>query len=95
VGRLLGHDPVIPKDRVAAAGLEPVELPPATPAVDAICFLNNHRAYQRLDIFEVVRSLADRPVVVDGWHLYRSDEVAAVRPLVFVGLSSQTSSLEG
>jgi nucleotide sugar dehydrogenase len=93
VGRLLGHDPVVGKDLIAEVGLEPVELPPETPGVDAICFLNNHVLYQRLDIFETVRGLAPDPVVFDGWHLYRPDEVTSAAPCLYVGLSFERSSL--
>jgi UDP-N-acetyl-D-mannosaminuronate dehydrogenase len=93
VGRLLGHDPVVGKDLIAEVGLEPAELPPETPGVDAICFLNNHVAYQRLDIFETVRGLAPDPVVFDGWHLFRPDEVIGAAPCLYVGLSFERSSL--
>jgi nucleotide sugar dehydrogenase len=95
VGRLLGHDPIVSKDVIASVGLEPAGLPPDTPGVDAICFLNNHTAYQRLDIFETVRGLAARPVVFDGWHLFRPDEVTGAAPCLYLGLSFERSSLVG
>ena len=94
MGRLLAHDPVVAKDELAAAGFEPAELPPVTPGVDAVVILNNHLTYQRLNVLELVRGMAERPVVVDTWHVLRPDEVIAARPCIYVGLGWHRSSIE-
>jgi len=93
VGRLLGHDPVVEKADIEAAGLEPADLPPHTSGVDAVVFLNNHLDYQRLDVFELVRAMNPNPVFYDGWHAFRADEVIGARPALYLGLGWSRSSL--
>lgn len=94
VGRVLGHDPVVDKAAIAEVGLEPSELPPEAHGIDAVVICNNHLAYQRLDVFELVRGMADRPVVFDGWHVLRADEVLAAKPSIYAGLGFWRSSLD-
>jgi len=92
VGELLGHDPVAPADAIAAAGLTPVALPAGAAGVDAILLLNNHRSYQKVDIYSLVRSLAPPPIVYDGWHLWSPEDVLRAAPGVYLGLGFVRSS---
>ncbi|MET7399558.1 nucleotide sugar dehydrogenase [Dactylosporangium sp. NPDC005572] len=62
VGRLLGHDPLVPAARIAAAGLEPVALADGLRSADALVVLTDHPAYAGLTA-DVVRA----PVVFDMW----------------------------
>lgn len=93
VGRLLGHDPVVDAEEIAETGLVPVELLEGVGESDAVLFLNNHRTYQTLDVFEVVRTLRSPPVLYDGWHLFRPDDVLQTCPSVYMGLGFTRSSL--
>ena len=82
-----------PIDEIASLGLEPVALAAGLPRADAVLFLNNHRSYRTLDIFDVVRALRPPPVVFDGWHLFRSDDVIQACPTVYLGLGFTRSSV--
>lgn len=95
VGTLLGHDPVAPAAEIAAAGLEPVTLPAGAAGVDAVLLLNNHRSYGKVDIYQLVRSLAAPPIIYDGWHLWSPDDVLGACPSVYMGLGFVRSSLRG
>jgi nucleotide sugar dehydrogenase len=94
VGEVLGHDPVVPKSDIQEAGIMPVELPGAFTRADAVLFLNNHPFYQKLDVFQMVRALRARPIVYDGWRLFRADEVIRTHPSVYMGLGFVRRSAE-
>jgi UDP-N-acetyl-D-mannosaminuronate dehydrogenase len=94
VGRLLGHDAVVSAEEIRAAGLEPVDLPGGAAGCDAVLVLNNHRSYQTLDVFELMRSLAPPGILFDGWHLFRPDDVIRTCPSVYMGLGFSRSSVD-
>ncbi|MDY7092272.1 MAG: nucleotide sugar dehydrogenase [Acidobacteriota bacterium] len=94
VGELFGHDPVVAPEEIAAAGLQPAQLPAGFDGMDAVLFLNNHRSYSRLDVFATIRALAEPPLLFDGWHLFRPEEVLQARPGIYMGLGFTRSSLE-
>jgi nucleotide sugar dehydrogenase len=95
VGKLLGHDAVASAADVAAVGLEPVALPAGFAGVDAVLFLNNHRTYEKVDVFAMTRALAARGIVYDAWHLFRAADVLAACPAIYMGLGFWRSSVEG
>ena len=93
VGKLYGHDPVVAAADIARQGLEPVELPTGFAGMDAVLFLNNHRRYETLDVFEMVRGLNPPGIVFDGWRLFEPDDVLGACPCVYMGLSFSRSSV--
>lgn len=86
VEKVFGHDPVVPRQEIAAAGLEPVELPSGFGEVDAVLFLNNHRSYEKIDVFRMVRALRSPAIVYDAWRLFRPDDVLHAAQAVYMGL---------
>jgi UDP-N-acetyl-D-mannosaminuronic acid dehydrogenase len=93
VGQLVGHDPVATADEIRAFGLEPVSLPAGFAGADAVVFLNNHRAYEKLDVYAMVRALRGPGIVYDGWHAFSPDDVLAACPSVYMGLGFVRSSV--
>jgi UDP-N-acetyl-D-mannosaminuronic acid dehydrogenase len=94
VGRLLGHDPVAPATEIRAVELEPVELPGGFAGADAVVFLNNHREYERLDVFGMVRALRAPGLVYDSWHVFRPEDVLRACPSSYLGLGFRRSSVQ-
>ena len=70
-GALLGHDPLVAPDRIAALGLEPVALEDGLRGADAVLFLNNHPVYRDLDVARLPALLRRPAVVFDAWGLFR------------------------
>lgn len=95
VGRLLGHDPVVPASEISQAGFVPVELFEGAGQADAVLFLTNHREYQHLDVSSLVRALRPAGVVYDGWGLFRAEEVVRAAPCVYIGHGHSRSSAAG
>ena len=92
-GEVFGHDPVAEEREIEAAGIQSLPLYEGFEKMDAVLFLNNNRYYEQLDIYRMVRLMADKPVLLDGWHLFRSEDILGVRPAVYMGLSNIKSSI--
>lgn len=87
-----GYDAVADKNEIKQVGLEPVSLPEGFIGMDAVLFLNNHKSFQRIDVFEMVRAMNDLPIVYDGWTMFREEDVLQAKPAIYMGLSFTKSS---
>lgn len=94
VGQIYGHDPVAEQADIIEEGINFVDLYEGFKDVDAVLFLNNNRFYEKLDIFKMTRLLAEKPIILDGWSLFRADEILSIRPAIYMGLSHIKSSIE-
>lgn len=88
-----GYDPVAIKSEVEEYGIEPLSLEEAFKNTDAVLFLNNHKSFEKINVFEMVRAMADKPIVYDGWNLFRGDEILSTRPSTYMGISYTKNSL--
>jgi len=93
VKSVTGHDPVVPEEEIRGLGVAAGKLPEAFAGKDAVMFLNNHGAYRKVDVFEMVRAMKAGPVVLDGWNLFRSQDILHAAPSVYMGLSHAESSV--
>lgn len=93
-GSIYGHDYVARGEEISEFGITPVELPDGARNIDAILFLNNHRKYAALNIFELMRELKSPGVLYDGWHLFEPADVCASCPCVYMGLGMVRSSVD-
>lgn len=91
---IFGYDAVAPASDIAAYQINPVSLPDGFTGMDVVLFLNNHESFEKLDVYNFVRSMNENPIVYDAWNLFRSDDVLRVRPAVYMGLSFFRSSIE-
>ncbi len=94
VKNVFGYDAVAEEPEVEQYGLKPVKLPDGFKNIDAVLFLNNHKQFERINIYEMVRFMAEKPVIFDGWNLFRWEDIVAIRPSTFLGLSFVKSSVE-
>lgn len=90
---IYGHDPVAEWDEIAALGIEPVVLEEAWANADAVLFLNNHRAYEKIDLSEMIRAMRPPAILFDGWKLFDTDDVLHAGPCIYLGLSFSASSV--
>ena len=54
---------------------------------DAVLFLNNNTFYEKQDMFENVRKMGKQPIIVDGWRIFRADDILSAKPCIYMGLS--------
>ncbi|MET2984685.1 nucleotide sugar dehydrogenase [Aureibaculum conchae] len=88
-----GHDPVALTDEIKEVGVNPIDFEKGINDADVVLFLNNNDFYEKLNIFNVVRKMNKNPIIVDGWSLYRADEIISVKPSVYMSLSQIKSSI--
>ncbi len=87
VGEIFGHDPVVAAEEIRAQGFTPItDLTAGLKEMDALLILNNHRYYQKGDITAWLGAMKKPAVLVDGWHLYRPEDVLHAGPSVYLGL---------
>lgn len=90
---IYGHDAVASAEDIRALDLKPVSLPQGFDGMDAVLFLNNHKSFDRIDAFAMVRAMNEKPIVYDAWNLFREEDVLQARPAVYMGLSFIKSSI--
>ena len=54
----------------------------------------NMISYEKLDIYEMVRSLKEPGIIYDSWHVFDKREILEVSPCIYIGLSFVETSLE-
>ncbi|MBC8549710.1 MAG: nucleotide sugar dehydrogenase, partial [Candidatus Brocadiales bacterium] len=94
VKSLFGHDPAVDSGQIKTLGLIPTKLPAGFKKMDVVLFLNNHKYYEKLDIYEMVRSLKEPGIIYDSWHVFDKREILEVSPCIYIGLSFVETSLE-
>ncbi|MET9319582.1 nucleotide sugar dehydrogenase [Streptomyces sp. NPDC003038] len=79
VGEIVAHDFAVPRERIAALGLRPVELEEGFTDAHAAVFLNNHLSYRDLDLDALVARMRPPAVVYDTWRILPSSSKNVMR----------------
>ncbi|HLT71724.1 MAG TPA: nucleotide sugar dehydrogenase [Cyclobacteriaceae bacterium] len=95
VGKVYGFDAVALDEDIRSMGFAPALLPKDFHDKDAVLFLNNHKYFEKLDVFAMVRAMRDKPVILDAWNMFKKEDILHARPSVYMGLSFTESSIEG
>lgn len=89
-----GYDPVALEEDIKEFDIKNVSIPEGFEGMDIAMFLNNHRSFEKMDVFNMVRALNDKPIVFDGWSSFHEEDVLNARPCIYMGLSHVSSSIE-
>ncbi|MGB0178116.1 MAG: nucleotide sugar dehydrogenase, partial [Owenweeksia sp.] len=89
-----GYDPVALPEEIEEFKIKNVSVPAGFEGMDMVMFLNNHKSFERLDVFQMVRAMNENPIVFDGWNSFHEEDILNARPSVYMGLSHVSSSLE-
>lgn len=95
IPNIKGHDPIAEPKDMEMEGIKPATLYDDFADIDAVLFLNNHRFYEKLDLFKMTRLMAPHPIILDSWGLFHAEDILKARPCVYMGLSVVRSSVEG
>ena len=87
VKEVYGYDAVVVKEEIEEYGIRSVSLPAAFKDMDVVMFLNNHKSFEKINVFEMVRTMNENPIVYDGWNLFRDEDILSARPCTYMGLS--------
>ncbi|HAW20888.1 MAG TPA: hypothetical protein DCX14_11950 [Flavobacteriales bacterium] len=91
--QMTGYDPVALQEEIDYFNIKSVNIPEGFEGIDAVLFLNNHRSFEKIDVFEMVRSMSDNPIVFDGWNTFHEEDILNAKPAVYMGLSHVSSSI--
>jgi nucleotide sugar dehydrogenase len=91
--KVTAYDPIAEVSEIIEYGFSPVKLNEAFHGVDVVLFLNNHRSFEKIDMFKAVREMNENPIIFDGWNAFRSDDIFSVRTSIYMNLSLIKSSL--
>lgn len=89
-----GYDPVASKEDMMKEGIQFVSLPEGFLRQDVVLFLNNHKSFEKIDVFEMVRSMSASPIILDGWNLFHEEDVLRTKPSIYMSLSHSANSLK-
>jgi UDP-N-acetyl-D-mannosaminuronic acid dehydrogenase len=87
------HDPIALISEIEEYGYKSVNLTDGFKDMDVVLFLNNHKSFEKIDVFSMVRSMNQHPIIYDGWNAFRSDEIISVRPSTYMNLSLNKTSI--
>ena len=93
VKNLYGHDPIASDDDLSHYGLIPVKIPDGFNDIDVVLFLNNHKKFEKISVFEMTRKMNDLPIVFDGWNIFHREGILSAKPSVYMGLSFTETSI--
>lgn len=68
---LMGHDFIVSPERIAALGVEPVNLETGFTGADAVLVLNNHVRYQEQDINDLASHMNRPAILFDAWGVFQ------------------------
>lgn len=87
------YDSVAIKSEIEEYGLLPTSIPDGFKNMDVVLFLNNHKSFEKLNVFDMVRIMNKNPIIYDGWNLFRPDDIISSTPSVYIGLSQIKTSI--
>tara|TARA_B100001939_G_C16940155_1_gene617975 strand:- start:470 stop:2218 length:1749 start_codon:yes stop_codon:yes gene_type:complete len=90
---LFGYDAVTPKEDVISLGLKYHDIKKGFKGFDLVMFLNNHNSFRNINIYKMVSSMNNNPIIFDGWDLFESKDILSVKPSVYLGLSNFEESI--
>ena len=90
---ILGHDPIASAQEIKDVGVTSVEFQEGIKNSDVVLFLNNNEYYEKLDMYDVVRKMGKNPIIVDGWKIFRAEDILNAKPSVYMDLSQIKKSI--
>jgi UDP-N-acetyl-D-mannosaminuronic acid dehydrogenase len=91
---IFAFDPVANESEMIDAGFKAVSFEFAFNEMDVVLFLNNHKKFEQLNIYQAVRAMNDFPIVFDGWNLFNSHDVISIRACSYLGLSTFHTTID-
>jgi UDP-N-acetyl-D-mannosaminuronic acid dehydrogenase len=89
--RISGYDPVItPQALAAIPGVEPCSLVEGFEDAECVFVMNNHPSYEDWNLHAYLASMSVPGLFVDGWSIFRSDDIARVSGISYSSLSQNS-----
>ena len=92
--KIFCYDSVANSGDIQSIGLRPETIPVGFKNKDVVIFLNNHKSFEKIDIRKMVLSMNYKPIIFDGWHMFRHSDIISVKESIYMGLSYSKSSIK-
>ena len=53
---------------------------------DLVIFLNNHKSYQELNIFKLIKKMNKPGIIIDTWKIFNPIEIKSIKNILYGGL---------
>ncbi len=94
VAHVYGYDPVADLTKLGQLPITPImDIFKAFEQMDVIAFLNNHKSFQKINVYEMVHLMNPHPIIYDAWNIFYADDIIKSREAVYMGLSFTRSSI--
>src|SRR5688572_8579478 len=90
VRKIYGYDFVVPSAAIENIGVEWCSVEDGFSQSDAVLVMNNHRNFNKLDIYTLTKSMKAPAIVFDGWRLFNGDEIEKIPGVRYMGLGYLT-----
>ncbi|PJZ58124.1 nucleotide sugar dehydrogenase [Leptospira barantonii] len=77
VGQVLVFDPVANDSDIRSEGFEVVKIPEGFNGIDCVLFLNNHKSFEKIQVFDMIRRMNENPIIYDAWRLFYSEDIVS------------------
>jgi len=88
-----GYDPVALKEDLESFKITERNINDSLEELDVILFLNNHKSFEKLNVFKILREMNEYPIFFDGWSQFHTDDILNARPSIYMNLSAVSSSI--
>ncbi|HZD56306.1 MAG TPA: nucleotide sugar dehydrogenase [Anaerolineales bacterium] len=89
--RIFGYDPVITSQALSGIpGVEPCSLVDGFKDAECVFVMNNHPSYEDWNLHAYLASMNMPGLFVDGWSIFRSDDIARVAGISYSSLSQNS-----
>ncbi|TGK24494.1 nucleotide sugar dehydrogenase [Leptospira yasudae] len=89
VERVLVFDPVANKSDIESEGFDVVTIPEGFAGIDCVLFLNNHKFFEKIQVFDMMRKMNENPIVYDAWRLFYSEDIVSFKGATYLTLSME------
>lgn len=86
---VLIFDPVANHSDILDEGFNVVDIPDGFNGMDAVLFLNNHKSFEKIHVFDMIRRMNTNPVIYDAWRLFYSEDIVSSQGTTYLTLSME------
>ena len=80
------YDPVVDKKTLTSLGYNYQNLEKGFSKADLVIFLNNHKSYQDLNIFKLIKKMNKPGIIIDTWKVFNPIEIKSNKNILYGGL---------
>jgi UDP-N-acetyl-D-mannosaminuronic acid dehydrogenase len=85
VKNIWGYDAKVQKEELSSFGVKHATIDDGFKDADAVFFMNNHRSFENLRIFELSSRMNHPALIFDGWHIFEPADIKAISGIIYAG----------